>query len=342
MIKNISIENFKSIKNLNFEARRVNIFIGEPNTGKSNVLEALGVTGLYNDTTKDINGYVRYSRFTDLFFDVDSQHPSVHNQKRADIQTDDLKTLLLTVGDSLDLSFYQSLEKKDDEPLVHLRFNKSGNIVIEDNINITFEYPQTHYYKFSENLAKQIRESNIFSDSLLTPFGDNLFEIILYNKELKMLIGELFKEKGLEINFNISEKKIEIIKERRDNVSISLPFSSVSDTLQRVIFYLAAMLSNKNSALIFEEPESHIFPFYNQYLAETIGLDEESGNQYFIATHNPYFLGSIAQKTKIEDLAVFITYMENHETRLRQLREDEYPELFDFDIFYNLDRFIEA
>jgi AAA15 family ATPase/GTPase len=43
MIKNISIKNFKSIKDLEFKAKRINLFIGKPNTGKSNILEALGI-----------------------------------------------------------------------------------------------------------------------------------------------------------------------------------------------------------------------------------------------------------------------------------------------------------
>lgn len=38
MISPVSIQNFKSIRHLEFEARRVNVFIGEPNTGKSNFL----------------------------------------------------------------------------------------------------------------------------------------------------------------------------------------------------------------------------------------------------------------------------------------------------------------
>ena len=51
MIKNIAITNFKSIKNLSLKAKKINIFIGEPNTGKSNILEALGfLSGLYYDS----------------------------------------------------------------------------------------------------------------------------------------------------------------------------------------------------------------------------------------------------------------------------------------------------
>ena len=38
MIKNLTIQNFKSIKDLQLDCKRINLFIGEPNSGKSNLL----------------------------------------------------------------------------------------------------------------------------------------------------------------------------------------------------------------------------------------------------------------------------------------------------------------
>lgn len=35
----VEIKNFKSIKDLRLDCKRVNIFIGKPNVGKSNILE---------------------------------------------------------------------------------------------------------------------------------------------------------------------------------------------------------------------------------------------------------------------------------------------------------------
>src|SRR5258706_10689539 len=41
MIKDLSIECFKSIRALSIPCRKVNVFIGPPDTGKTNILEAL-------------------------------------------------------------------------------------------------------------------------------------------------------------------------------------------------------------------------------------------------------------------------------------------------------------
>ena len=42
-IREISIQNFKSLYNVSFEPGRLNVFIGANGSGKSSVLEALGV-----------------------------------------------------------------------------------------------------------------------------------------------------------------------------------------------------------------------------------------------------------------------------------------------------------
>lgn len=45
MIREIQIENFKSIKKMKLELGRVNVFIGENGSGKSNILEAIALAG---------------------------------------------------------------------------------------------------------------------------------------------------------------------------------------------------------------------------------------------------------------------------------------------------------
>jgi len=46
MIKNLQINNYKSISQLNLTCSRINVFVGEPNVGKSNILEALDLSYL--------------------------------------------------------------------------------------------------------------------------------------------------------------------------------------------------------------------------------------------------------------------------------------------------------
>ena len=76
-------------------------------------------------------------------------------------------------------------------------------------------------------------------------------------------------------------------------------------------------------------------------MGEQIALDE-NGNQYFIVTHNPYFLMPLFSKAKKDDIAINIVYNEDYQTKVRPLTPDELPELFELDIFLNTERYLDS
>ena len=75
-ITELEIKNFKSIKDIKIDCKRINVFIGEPNVGKSNILEALS---LYVAQTSSpqfpiLKEYVRYEKLSNLFYDQDRKN----------------------------------------------------------------------------------------------------------------------------------------------------------------------------------------------------------------------------------------------------------------------------
>ena len=73
MFDHLKIRNFKSIEHLELSCRRVNVLIGEPNTGKSNILEALGLISYVGhfDSPTDLQAFVRCDEVSNLFYDGD-------------------------------------------------------------------------------------------------------------------------------------------------------------------------------------------------------------------------------------------------------------------------------
>jgi AAA15 family ATPase/GTPase len=69
MIKKLSIKNFKSVKELEIDCSRINLFIGEPNSGKSNILESLGLLSWCGYLNEHIDEYIRLSGIQNLFYD---------------------------------------------------------------------------------------------------------------------------------------------------------------------------------------------------------------------------------------------------------------------------------
>lgn len=324
MIAALEVKNFKSIKELRLECKRLNIFIGEPNTGKSNILETLGLLSFVRYSVGSafkLRDFVRLERTANLFYDenLDEALEMVWNGSRLTLRFQNgrfvgecqrgEKELARLHGDHADVS----VDKLRGEDLAPFKF-----------------------YRFA------VREQFPRPDSafLLPPSGDNLLSLLLSHRELRQLASQPFSTMGLRLGLRPHEHKIEVLKQVED-VIVAYPYHLASETLQRLIFYLAAIVSNKNSVLVFEEPESHAFPYYTKYLAETIALDKND-NQYFISTHNPYFLLPLVQKAGMDEIAVFITYYKDYQTRVKPLDEAGLRMLDEIDVFSNIETFLEV
>ena len=156
------------------------------------------------------------------------------------------------------------------------------------------------------------------------------------NPKLKKWVSELFRSFGFKLMLKPTEGEMSIAKDINDEL-YEYPYFTISETLQRLIFYSVAIKSNQNSVLIFDEPDSNMFPFYIKDFAERIANDET--NQFFISTHNPYFLGSLLEKTAKNEIAVFIDKMKDYQTSLTLCSNKQTEELISLGIgsFFNLD-----
>ncbi|MDZ4682306.1 MAG: hypothetical protein SH848_20950 [Saprospiraceae bacterium] len=70
-IRLLTIEHYKSIRHVALECERVNIFLGKPNAGKSNILEAISLlgAGLMPFAAHFMEGFLRYKSIIHLFYD---------------------------------------------------------------------------------------------------------------------------------------------------------------------------------------------------------------------------------------------------------------------------------
>ncbi len=323
VIKSLEIRNFKSIKFLDINCRRINIFIGEPNTGKSNILESLGIFsyGAYGSyALNGIRDFVRLERMSNLFYDENLD-------EKIEIKCD---------GKKFEMEFkngkFQGVFREGDKELGKFDYDYSGMGFVPNLSSVS----SFKFYRFTILKKFEIKDSEF----LLPPLGRNLLSVLMTHKELKSTVSQIFEPFGLRLVFKPQEEKIEVLKEQED-VFIAYPYSLASDTLQRIIFYLLAVNSNKDSILVFEEPEAHAFPYHTKFLAEKIALDKNN-NQYFISTHNPYFLLSIIEKSYKEDVGIFVTYFKEYQTKVKLLSEEDIEEIMnlEIDVFFNVERFL--
>lgn len=321
MTNSIEIENYKSIKHLKLDTARVNVFIGEPNSGKSNILEALA--WLSQDILNaDIHEIFRFASTEELFFDSNIGNSIEVKTDKLSLQLYLGKTEQGTLDNNFKASFFQEGKEVGKYDIAF-----DGSITNRGGVFST----RLLYYAFG-NTAKNSRD---YFNHLRPPYGNNLSNLLINNPELRKLIADILKRKGLRLQLNSIENKMSVVKEV-DEIIYSYPYKAVSETLRRLIFYKLAIATNENCSLIFDEPEANTFPLFTKEIGEMIAMN--SNNQFFITTHNPYLLRSIITKTPGKDLKVFITSLKDYETRSRALTEKELSEVLDLDMdfFFNL------
>lgn len=331
MIKKLSILNFKSIKKLQINCKRINVFIGEPNTGKSNILEALAFfsQGVMSDIV--LKEIFRFNTISNLFYDENIN-------EAIEITIDDFNAKMqYAYNDSgAVLNQFHLDFKKDGESNYTQRqaISHEGNLFSMEGKN--FSTP-VRYYRFKSLVQFQPH----FLPHLSSPYGDNIPGVILSNPALKKWVSELFRSLGYKLMITPAENKISMSKEVNEEL-FSYPYQTISETLQRLIFYSLAIKSNKNAVLLFDEPESNMFPFYIKDIAERI--TEEQSNQFFITTHNPYLLGSLLEKADKSEINVFITRMKDYQTTATLCSDKQMQELISLGSgsFFNLENLINS
>lgn len=351
-IDTIEIKNFKSIRHQKIEGcKRVNVFIGYPNVGKSNILEALSLFSI-DENNFDFCHAIRIEKLTTLFYDGD-----IRNQTEVRINN---KHRYVARFENDRIVFKQQFEKegtsfeKEDTHRIFLddshEVTEGKSFKLIENKADVIEYRPGYHLEEGNKLPsirkyeflKRISYSTKGYSYLSYPNGDNIFNVISGNAGLKGDVKELFDPYNLELLYDAREQKFTILKRTSSGI-FSIPYDLIADTLQRVIFYKAAILSNKEKVLLFEEPEAHMFPPYISKFTTDVMYDEKQ-NQFFISTHSPFVLNDLMDNLKNDELAIYIVSYkkETGETLVYRMSEEEMHEAYQFgyDFFMNIDRFI--
>ncbi len=188
---------------------------------------------------------VRLERLSNLFYDeIIEQNIRIDFKKYAiivKIQSDhDLKIRLESESwTAYELHYYLTQSKKE----------KTWKWGYLDYYNKKrYEEVSNWIRKFKFYRFKKLYEyPNKFTEFLAPPTGDNLVSILTQNKELREIANNIISNFGFKLTVKPRENKLEIQRELEEGVVISFPYTLISDTIQRIIFYSAVTHTNKNS-----------------------------------------------------------------------------------------------
>ena len=308
-------ESAKSLEHVRIEGcRRYNLFVGRPNVGKSNILEALTLFALpyMGGTRFSLPDFLRMEKNTaSLFYNGDIS-------KKIKIAADD--------------HLFEMEFKSDNQ----VKFNTGGEAFSLVDLKVekaAEEYPifKPYYYDKS-SVVEQVNMP------FLCPIGgDNLMQVVKNNNELRIEVASILAAYGLKLALDTVNQKLMVMKSLDDDTSCVIPYEAMADSLKRLVFYKAAIMSNSQSVIIMEEPEAHSYPPYIVRIIQT--MLEADSNQYFVTTHSPYVINEFLENKA--DVAVFLTDYVDGETRIRALNDSELQQIYEdgIDLFFNTEFF---
>jgi hypothetical protein len=352
MIKELQIRNYKSVRAADLNCKRVNVFIGPPYTGKSNVLGAIALLNIFGDRSNEIPGYneeelfqmLRVSCWAKIFWRTPDEDPYSKPKYPVVIRAVQMGGEEVTVRVDNEMEVRPGIEEGVEEDEFHPVECSGSRVAYAVHLSLAYELvSSTDLTRFMlYRFHPRHRDDRPFfpdRDFLVPPFGDNLEFLLDRDRELKQLI-EVYGENvynGLEVEQSLRgylyEKDTAAFFKSRAIKEIT--FRSLSEPLQRFIFYLTAVHHNRWMVVAIDDLDP-VYPSFSDGIADAIATNRF--NQYFISTHDPYFLLRILTRVPSDELNVFGIKLEGGETEVRTLTEELEETILakDSDAFFGL------
>lgn len=328
MLEKLEINNFRGIKNLNFDSfKNINIFTGKANIGKTSVLEAIYMILRMNAESmvaiSDLRDIVGYDDiFEALFYDYNLQNSiklnAIINQEKIDIEIKpniNNRSISVPLGNQIlknDINFTNSLQFdiKNGKP------SKANVIVEKINNMVNFQVLSTNKINIkiednAEFIAEYYSKNNLYK---------NLKNILEKKKEKEQLhkYCRQFNDNIKDIRFIDNKIVIET-----DNLEHTLNLKTMGKGFQTYMTIIASMVAGNKYILIDEVENGIHYEIMKILIKNIVDLSKKYNLQFFITTHSKEFLQTLNEL--IEDkgysniISVFNLYL-NKEKDIKAVR----------------------
>ncbi|WP_027218064.1 AAA family ATPase [Butyrivibrio fibrisolvens] len=290
MIKKIHIKNMKSIVDLNLECSNFNLLIGTNSSGKSTVIQALGILAQNTIEKKGINSeLVNIGSFEDLktrFNSTDTVEISIRNDEG---------------------EYIACKVKRGIDSLPGLEITTSNDSVLEkfNYANKTYQYlscdrigPSNTYEQYN-NIDEMIGVKGEYAISYLNRHKTDVIESALCKNKLDYTLGgQVNWWMNYIVGAEIATQELEGTEFIKASYTVgklsNLRPVNVGAGTSYIISIIITCLSSKQGVKIaIENPEIHLHPTAQSRLAEFLYFISSNGRQIFIESHSDHIFNAL-------------------------------------------------
>lgn len=300
--KNIEISNFRGIDHLKIDDfSRVNVFLGQNNSGKSSVLEAIHLlVGMSNPEMPQNLNRIRsrnfYANFSDLFY-------LFHNM---DVKTSPEIFAEKSDGDGRRLQLNASY-KFDEQSLLSSTGQINGGIPVSETktflntLEMNFEITEHGTVKKYQNSMTIKPDGSLSSkkssEGYLEKYQTVFLTSDMWGVNLPAALTELFKRKKKSVvlerltHFDSRIVDIDILQDDVyvdfENMLEKLPLRMVGDGMRRYLNIVASSANPMNNIILIDEIDNGLhYSAYRKIWEAIFMLAVSSNKQIFVTTHS--------------------------------------------------------
>ena len=308
---------FKNLPNAIFQYFVSNNF-SENEYEKSLIIAfRLQMVSIFGTTKHMEDFYIKYNFTEDKFIEVKKDYYSGHAYVKF---SDELKKSIKTV-----LQKYNDMKSFESNPDLIIDFStvqlSRMELLSKLKKDITLVFEERHEPIFIpagrslvSTLSGELRDIESYNfDALMKDFVQRIYFMRdIFSKDLNDILEDRKRLSNAPINFEKVKKAQELISDilrgryiyengdeklvLDDDHFVKLKFSSSGQ--QEVLWILNILyikiLENRDTFVVFEEPEAHLYPKTQYEIIKLLGLFlSNSSNQGIVTTHSPYIMSAL-------------------------------------------------
>jgi len=300
--KNIEIKNFRGIESLEIkDLSRVNVFLGQNNSGKSTVLEAIFLlTGMANpDMPQNLNRIRTrnyYTNFKDSFYLFHKMDAKISPEIFAEQQNGDERMLRLNMTYVFDEQ-NQLSQTNGMNGMQPVSETKTFFNTLEMNFETCVKGITSNYQSSMTVKPDGVLSSKKTAEGYLEKYETAFLTADLWGINLATALSELFKRKKKDVilerlaHFDHQIKDIDILQDDIyvdfENMQEKLPLRMTGDGMRRYLNIVAASANPMNNIILIDEIDNGLhYSAYKKLWEAIFALATTTNKQVFVTTHS--------------------------------------------------------